>query len=170
MSKAGRAAVAILVAAGVLWLAGWLDGTVMRDIGRQAAASFDNTGLELAYSLGAVAVAGSVLLLGVLAWRSQSALVGAAYLVVGGYFAFMPVINWWGAAQINGAPPLLPGPIADAMGQIYFSSYGPLNAIATAGAGMFVVGILVVGRALRARMVGRRAEPLTGIEGQPIRP
>jgi hypothetical protein len=169
MSKAGRAAVAILVAAAVLWLAGWLDGTVMRDIGRQAAASFDNTGLELAYSLGAVAVAGGVLLLGVLAWRSRSALVGAVYLVVGGYFAFMPVINWWGVVQINGAPPVLPGPIADAVGQIFFSSFGPLNAIATVGAGMFVVGLLVVGGSLRARIRGRRAtEPMTCIEGQPV--
>jgi hypothetical protein len=170
MSKAGRAAVAILVAAVVLWLAGWLDGTVMRDIGRQAAASFDNTGLELAYSLGAVAVAGSVLLLGVLAWRSHSALVGAAYILVGAFFAFMPVIVFPFAAQINGAPPLLPGPIADAVGQIYFSSYGPLNAIATVGAGMFVVGLLAVGRSIRARMVGRAAEPLMGIEAQSIRP
>jgi hypothetical protein len=170
MSKAGRAAVAILVAAGVVWLAGWLDGTVMRDIGRQAAQSFDNTGLEVADSLGAVAVAGGVLLLGVLGWRSQSALVGAAYVLVGAFFAFMPVIVFPFAAQINGAPPLLPGPIADAVGQIYFSSYGPLNAIATVGAGMFVVGLLAVGRSIRARMVGRAAEPLTGIEAQSIRP
>jgi hypothetical protein len=98
------------------------------------------------------------------------ALVGAVYLVVGGYFAFMPLITSWGAAQINGAPPLLPGPIASAMGQIYFSSFGPLNAIATVGAGMFVVGLLVIGRALRARMMGRQVQPLTSIEGQPIRP
>jgi hypothetical protein len=171
MSKAGRAAVAILVAAAVLWLAGWLDGTVMRDIGRQAAQSFDETGLELAYSLGAVAVAGGVLLLGVLAWRSRSALVGAVYLVVGGCFAFMPLINWWGGVRINGAPPVLPGPIADAVGQIFFSSFGPLNAIATIGGGMFIVGLLVVGRSVGARMMGRQVvAPITGIEGQPIRP
>ena len=68
-----------------------------------------------------------------------------------------------------GPPPLLPGPIADAMVQIYFSSYGPLNAIATVGAVMFVVGLLVVGRALRARVVGRRVQPMTSIEAQPIR-
>jgi hypothetical protein len=170
MSKAGRTAVAILVAAGVLWLAGWLDGSVMRDIGQQEAATFDPTGLELAYSLGAVAVAGGVLLLGVFAWRSRSALVGVVYLVVGGFFAFMPVINWWGAAQINGAPPVLPGPIADAVSQIYFWSNGPLNAVATVGAGMLVVGLLVVGRSIRARMVGRRVEPLTTIDGPPITP
>ena len=169
MSKVGQAAIAIVVAAAVLWLAAWLDGTVMRDIQRQAAASFDETGLELAYSLGSLAVAGSVLLLGVLAWRSPSALVGVAYILVGGFFAFMPVIVFPFAAQINGAPPLLPGPIADAVGQIYFSSFGPLNAVATVGAGMFVVGLLVVGRALRARVVGRRVQPMTSIEAQPIR-
>jgi hypothetical protein len=57
------------------------------------------------------------------------------------------------------------------VGQIYFSSFGPLNAVATVGAGMFVVAMLMVGRALAARMMGRRAtEPRTGIEGQPIRP
>jgi hypothetical protein len=170
MSKAGRAAVAILVAAAVLWLAGWLDGTVMRDIQRQEAATFDPTGFVLAYSLGSLAVAGGVLLLGVLAWRWHSALVGATYVVLGGFFAFMLVINWWFAAWINNSPPVLPGPIADAVSQIYLWSYGPLNAIATVGAGMFVVGLIVVGRALRARMVSRRAEPLTSIEGQPIRP
>ena len=164
MSKAGRAAIAILVAAGILWLAGWLDGTVMRDIGQQAGQHFDFTGLSLAYSLGAVAVAGGVLLLGVLAWRSHAALVGAVYLVVGAFFAFMLVILWNVSAQF------LPGPVTDAVGQIYRSSYGPLNAIATIGGGMFVVGVLVVGRALRARLVGRRAEPLTTIEGQPISP
>jgi hypothetical protein len=171
MSKAGQTAVAILVAAGILWLAGWLDGSVMRDIGQQEAATFDPTGLSLAYALGAVAVAGGVLLLGVLAWRSHSALVGAAYVFVGAFFAFLPVLAWRFAAQINGAPPVLPGPIADAVGQIDFWSNGPLNAVATVGAGMLLVGLLVVGRSIRARMVRRRAtEPRTGIEGQPVSP
>ena len=147
----------------------------MRDIRQQEAATFDPTGLSLAYALGSVAVASGVLVLAVLAWRSRSALVGVAYLIVGGFFGFMPVINWWGAAQINGAPPVLPGPIADAVSQIYFWSNGPLNAIAMVGAGMFLagllVGLLVVGRSIRARMVRRRAtEPRTGIEGQPVSP
>jgi hypothetical protein len=166
MSKAGRAAVAILVVAGVLFVAGWFDGTVMRDIRQQEAATFDPTGLSLAFAFGAVAVAGGVLLLSVLAWRSHSALVGAAYVFVGAFFAFLPVLAWRFAAQINGAPPVLPGPIADAVGQIYFWSNGPLNAVATVGAGVLLVGLLVVGRSTGARLVGRRAEPLTGIEGQ----
>ena len=164
MSKAGRGAVAILVAAAVLWLAGWLDGTVMRDIAQQEAATFDATWLALAYALGAVAVASGVLVLGVLAWHSHATLVGAVYLVVGAFFAFMLVILWNFSAQF------LPGPVTDAVGQIYQSSYGPLNAIATIGGGMFVVGLLVVGRAIRARIVGRRVEPITGVEGQPISP
>jgi hypothetical protein len=163
MSKAGRAAVAILVAAAELWLAGWLDGTVMRDIGRQEAQTFDPTGLSLAYAFGAVGVAGGVLVLAVLAWRSRSTLVGAVYVLVGGFVAFMPVIVWKFAAEINGAPPLLPGPVADAVGQVYQWSYGPLNAVATVGAGMFVVGLLVVGRVLRARMVGQGAVPVSGV-------
>jgi vacuolar-type H+-ATPase subunit I/STV1 len=163
MSKAGRAAITILVAAAVLWLAGWLDGTVMRDIRRQEAATFDATGLSLAYALGAVAVASGVLVFGVLAWRSHSAFVGAVYLVVGAFFAFIPVIFWNFSAQF------LPGPVIDAVGQSYQWSYGPLNAVATVGAGMFVVGLLVVGRSLGARISGRRAtEPMTGIEGQPV--
>jgi hypothetical protein len=171
MCRAGRAALAILVASVVLWLAAWLDGTVMRDIAQQEAATFDPTGLSLAYSLGSLAVVGGALLLGVLAWRSHSTLAGAAYALVGAFLVFLPVIAWRFAAQINGAPPVLPGPIADAVSQIYFWSNGPLNAIATVGAGMFLVGLLVIGGALRARMVGRRAtEPRTGIEGQPIRP
>ena len=83
MSKAGRAAITILVAAAVLWLAGWLDGRVMRDIQRQGAATFDLTGLALALSLGSLAVVSAALLLGVLVWRSHSTLVGAAYALWG---------------------------------------------------------------------------------------
>lgn len=170
MSKSGRAAIAILVAGAVLLLAGWLDGNVMRDIQRHAGAAFDPTGLSLALSLGSLAVVSAMLVLGAIAWRSQSALVGVIYALVGAFFAFLPVIVWRFAAQVNDTPPVLPEPIAIAVGQIYFRSTGPLNAVGTIGAGMFVVGLLVVGRSFRARSVGQVEEPLTGIEGQPIRP
>ena len=52
-------------------------------------------------------------------------------------------------------PPLQPFPGPDVAGQIYLWSYGPFHAVATLGAGMFLVGLLVVGRALRARIVSR---------------
>jgi hypothetical protein len=170
MSKAGRAAITILVAAGVLFLAGWLDGSVMRDIRQQESATFDATGLVLALSLGSLVVVSAVLLLGFLARRSRSALVGTAYVLFGAIFAFLQVIVWGFTAQNGNTPPVLRGPIVDALHQIYFWSAGPLNAVGTIGAGMFVVGLLVVGRSLRARMVRRAAEPVTGIEGQPVRP
>jgi hypothetical protein len=101
MSKAGRAVVAILIAAAVLWLAAWLDGTVMRDIGQQAAQSFDNTGLRQHRAW--------TRLFPRLArgrwWRAPAWRSRVAYVLVGAFFAFMPVIFW----QFDHAPPVLPG-------------------------------------------------------------
>lgn len=175
MSKARRAAIPILAAGVVLFLAGWLDGTVIRNIQAQSSATFDLTGFSLAMSFGSFAVAGSILLLGVLAWRSRLALIGAAYALAGGFLAFLPVILWRFAAQTGGAPPVLPEPIALAIGQVYFSAFGPLNAIETIGAGMLVVGLLVLGRTFRDRSVEPAAEPwtdvdVTDVDVQPIRP
>jgi hypothetical protein len=170
MFKAGRATIAILAAGAILFLAGWFDGSVIRDIQQQGAAAFNLTGFALALSLGSIVVVGAMLLLGVLAWRSRSVLVGAAYVLAGAFFAFLPVIMWGFTAQINDTPPVLPGPIVDVLGQIYSRTAGPLNAVGTIGAGMFVVGLLVVGRSLRARSAGGVAEPVTGLEGQPNRP
>jgi len=171
MPKAGRAVIAVAVAMAVLFLAGWFDSRFIRDIQRQGAATFDPTGPSLARSVGSVVVVSALLLLAFLAWRSRSALVGAAYVLVGGFFAFLPVIMWGFAAQNGNTPPALPGLIVDILGQIYFWTAGPLNAVGMIGAGMFVVGLLVVGGSLQARMVGRRAtEPMTGIEGQPVSP
>jgi hypothetical protein len=168
MSKARRGAIPILVAGPVLYLAGWLDGSVIRDVQRQTGATFDPSGLALALSLGSLAVAGSVLLLGVLAWRSHLALVGVVYALVGAFFAFLLVINWRFAAQINDTPPVLPEPIALAVNQIYFWSAGPLNAVETIGAGMMIVGLLVLGRTFRDRSVDQEAEPLSGVGVLPI--
>lgn len=114
MSMSGRGAIALLVAGVVLFLAGWFDGSLMLGIQQHASARFDVNELALAMSLGSLVVAGSVLLLAVIAWRSQSALVGAAYAIVGAFFAFLPVIVWRFAAQVNDAPPVLPQPIAQA--------------------------------------------------------
>ena len=169
MSKAGRAAIAILVAAAVLWLAGWLDGTVMLHAENPVTGPLEMSGFMAMVAVGSLAVSGSVLLLGVLAWRSQSALVGAAYAIVGAFFAALQWILVTLVVEINGAP-ILPRPIADGVQQIYVWAEGPLRAVETIGAGMAVIGVVVIGRSLRARMVGRRVEPVTGIEGQPVRP
>lgn len=108
----------------------------------------------MALSLGSLAVVGVILLLGILAWRSKSGLVGMAYTLAGAFFMFLPVILWRYAAQINDAPPLLPPPAADVVSQIYTWSAGPLNAIETIGAGMFLIGLLVVGQVERDRRAG----------------
>ena len=158
MSRPSRVVIAILAAGAALYVGGWFDGTVMRDIQHQEDASFDPNGLALALSLGSLAVAGAVLLLGSLAWRSRSTLVGATYSSVGAVVAFLPVIVWRLAAQINNTPPVLPKPIADEVSQIYFWSNGPLNAMGTIGAGILVAGILVIGRSFRGRVASRTAE------------
>jgi len=72
--------------------------------------------------------------------------------------------------RVRAGPVILPRPIADGVQQIYVWAEGPLRAVETIGAGMAVIGVVVIGRSIRARMAGRQAEPLTGIEGQPIRP
>lgn len=164
MPRSERPAIALLVAPTVLFLAGWFDRNVVLDVVQ----TFDTDRL-LALPLGSLAVAGSVLLLGVLAWRSHSALVGATYALVGAYLAFQPVIVRL-AAQINDGPPMLPQPIAQAVSWIYFWSYGPLNAVNAIGAGMLLAGVLVVGRSFQRRSMGRAAKPMASIDGQPIHP
>jgi len=159
--------IAILTAGAALYAGGWLDGQVMPEIQRQAGLSFDPNGLALAISLGSLAVAGVIFLLGVLAWQSHSLAVGLAYSAVGAIAAFMPVIIWRFAAQINGNPPLLPKPIADELSQIYFWSNGPLNATEMIGAGMLIAGILVLVRSFRHQSAAPRTEPLTEPDALP---
>jgi hypothetical protein len=142
----------------------------MRDVQSQAGWSFDPNDFTVAFSLGSLAVAGSVLLLGALAWRSRSVLVGAIYSAVGAIVAFLPVIVWRFAAQINGNPPVLPKPIADGVSQNYFWSNGPLNAMGMIGAAMLVAGILVIGRSIRGRSASLVAEPLTEPARLPAQP
>ena len=163
MSKRDRVVIAILTAGAALYAGGWLDGQVMPEIQRQAGLSFDPNGLALAISLGSLAVAGVILLLGVLAWRSHSLAVGLTYSAVGAIAAFMPVIIWRFVAQFNDNPPLLPMPIADALTQIFRWSNGPLNATGMIGAGMLIAGILVLVRSFRRRS----ADPHTGSLTEP---
>jgi hypothetical protein len=162
MSGQARVVISIVAAGAAVYLAGWLDGSVMRDIQRQFGASFDPNGLALAMSLGSIAVVGATLALGVLAWCSQSAPVGAIYTLVGAFLAFLPVIVWRFAATINGAPPLLPQPIAQEVTQFYAWSNGPLNAVETIGAGVLLAGLLIIGRSFRERV-----RPVAELQPQP---
>jgi hypothetical protein len=150
MSRAGNAAVALLVAAVALIVAAWFDSSVLPEAVRRAQSQFDGSQVTPLLSLGSVAVAGCVLLVAVLGWRSRSTLVGAVYAIVGIFFAFLPWIVSTFATSRNDTPSILPEALAIAVGQVYAQSAGRLNAVTTIGAAMLVVGVLVVARSRRS--------------------
>jgi hypothetical protein len=76
----------------------WFDNTVMRDVQEQARTS-GLSSLATVTVLEELLVAGTVLLVGVLAWRSASVVVGLAFVVVGGFFVAQLWIWWNLAAQ-----------------------------------------------------------------------
>ena len=152
MSKGLRAVTALIAAAACLALLAWLDGTVLADAVRNANASFTGpTSFTTLWSLVSLAVAGSILLLAVLAWRTQSVVVGMIYLIVGAFFAFLPDITWRFATAINGAPPVLPDPVTRAVSALYEQGIGPVSGIVLLGAGMVLIGVVLIA----APLVGR---------------
>ncbi len=159
MSKTGRTLAALAGAALVLVIATWFDATVLRDALGLAQATFDASGISMVTALGSLLVAGSVLLVGALAWRAPSAIVGLAYGVVGGFFVALPWLVWNLASRNNDAPPVLPEPLAVVLGNIYSESSGSLNAVGTIGAAMLIAGVATLVRWWRGRGVAAsRAE------------
>jgi hypothetical protein len=142
---------ALVGAAAALLLAAWFDTSVVVDAQRQAASTFEPGGLAVVMSVGAVAAGGACLLVGWLGVRS-SAVVGLLYVVVGGFFALGSWLLWTFAASINGAPPVLPDPVAQAMSDIYLRTQGPLNAVAIIGGAMAVAGAFAIARSVRRRI------------------
>lgn len=137
--------VAALLGAGlILAFASWFDTSFMTGVMREAGSDFNPAPAAWAQGLGFLAIVTAILVLAYLVRQAHSALVAGSYLVVGLFFAFLSVIIWTWAASINGAPPLLPGPIADFLGQLYQYVVGPLNAVPLIGAGMALVGALAL--------------------------
>jgi len=143
--------VALAAAAIVLVIAAWFDNTVIREALHQATGRFEVSVAMVLTALGSVLVAGSALLLGVLAWRSASVVVGIAYVVVGGFFAALPWLRWTFAAVAGDRSLVLPEPLASVLNSIYSSTIGSLNAAETIGAAMLVAGTATVSRWLRGR-------------------
>ena len=153
-----RAGIALVAAAGILVLAGWLDGQVFVEIRRQEAASFDPGQLAWTLPVGYLAVAAGVLAVTGLALWSRSLLVGVAYMLVGTFFAFLFTIVWQFSAEINGAPPVLPRPVAQLVGNLdAWGAQGPLNAWSVIGAGMLLAGLATISRVVRRRAARRRS-------------
>ena len=151
MSRTVSSLLAFAAAVALLVFAAWLDNSVMTDSRRHAAATFDNSGLAGLYVLGSLATAASVLVVGWLGWRS-SALVGVLYAVLGGFFVLLPWLMWSFATRVNDVPSVLPEPMASAVSNIYFSTAGPLNAVAAVGAAMLIAGVAGIGRSWRGRV------------------
>ena len=153
MSKTGRTLSALVGAALALVIASWFDKTVMFDAVRHAQAEFDAAGLTALIAAGLMLVAGSVLLVGVLAWRAASVVVGIAYAVVGGFFLLLPWIVWNFATEVNDVPPVLPEPLLTVVSEVYrWTSIGSLNAVGTIGASMLIAGVAALVRWQRDRV------------------
>jgi hypothetical protein len=147
--------VALAGGALVLVLAAWFDTTVVRDAMLRANAGFDPSQAEVVFAIGSLLVAGSVLLVGVLAWRAASLAAGLAYAVVGGFFLVLPLVVWNLATEVNGGPPVLPEPLLTTVSEIYFRTVGSLHAVGTIGGAMLIAGVVSLVRSQRDRAGSR---------------
>ena len=151
MPKAGRAALALIVAVGVLAVMAWLDTTVVREALQRGRPTFELGQYTLLRALGSFATAAAVVLLALLAWGSRSVAVGMIYLVVGAFVALLPWIAHTFATSHNDVPALMPDAFARAVFDLYVATDGPLNAAGVIGAGMAIAGVAVMARSFRER-------------------
>lgn len=136
------------IALGVILLLGltWFDADPLWYAQRQAGTNFDNAGYSLLWALGALAMSGSVLLIGALAWRSRSILLGVVYVIVGALFVVTPVL------VLNSV--VMPDWLAEGFPGL-LSTSSPLRAGTTVGAGMFVAGLVALWTWARDRRAAR---------------
>jgi hypothetical protein len=147
-----------VVAAGVvLVVAAWLDTSVVAVVVRQAASNFDMTQSGMAYGIGSIILAGLVLAVAWIGWRCRSLALGVVYALVGGLFAFLLYLAFALGGSINGSLPVLPDPLATALGNLLSSTYGPLNGVMIVGATMVVIGVAQIVASIRERRAARRS-------------
>ena len=131
MPKAGRAALALVVAVGVLAVMAWLDTTVVREALQRGRPTFELGQYTLLRALGSFATAAAVVLLALLAWGSRSVAVGMIYLVVGAFVALLPWIAHTFATSHNDVPALMPDAFARAVFDLYVANndraFGPVR-------------------------------------------
>ena len=136
---------AFLGAAVMLVGAAWFDTTTM-------SVSEAPTGFAIASTVGYVLSAAAILGVALLARWAASPLVDVGYALVGAFFAVLQALAFTLAASVNGAPPVLPDPLASFLSQAYVATEaGVANVVALMGAGMLVVGATRIGLALRRR-------------------
>ncbi len=148
MSRASYSGVAAIGAVLAIVFFSWLDAAVIRDAVLQAQGD-DPAPANALIALARVGLAVCILGLSLAAWRSKSALVGALYAMVGVVLAFLPVIFLTLATGRNGAPAVLPEPMARLLTDLARGTIGPVNAVGLLGASMLVVGVALLVRAAR---------------------
>lgn len=147
MSRRGYAVLALVAAGLALILFAWLDADVLQRVQREGAADFNASRFTLLVSLASILLASAILGLGCLAWRAASAWIGAAYFLVGGFFALLPAIVF---GSMTGASSVFE-PLIRMAAETFLATTGPINAVVLLGAGMFVVGLVSITRSLRDR-------------------
>jgi hypothetical protein len=147
-----RTLVALAGAGAILVALAWLDTVMMVGIQQRQSRSFDINELAWTMPFAYLAVAGGVLVVGLLG-RWAGSLVGVPFVVVGAFFAFLVPLNWLFAVGLNNTPPVLPEPLASFIQQVYIhAGTGPLGAVSIVGAGMLLVGLGTIGLTLRNRV------------------
>jgi hypothetical protein len=152
LSQFRRWFVAALVAVLALLIGHWFDVGVLAAAIRRAGMTFDLSPVFYLTSVAHLLTAAGVVALAAAAWRSQSLLVGVCYAVVGGFLVFLPPLVWVFATSVNGAPTVAPQPIANTLGQWYFTlAAGVTGAVFTFAAAMLLSGLAVIGSVLRTQ-------------------
>lgn len=167
MSRTSRGTlVALAVAAIVLLIVAWFDTTGFFTILGQYAG--DNSVAAATVSVGSLLIAGFGLLLGVLAWRSASAVVGVAYVVVGGFFVVLPWLFFTFVVPMNGFSRT--AALASIIEHLYIWTHGGLHAVTTIGAAMLIAGVATLVRSWRHRAVAPSRAQVLVPSAEPTRP
>jgi len=161
---------AILGAAIVLVVAGWYDTVLLHSVLVTGGNTFDVTQTAFALPAGYLIVAAGAFSVALLARWADSRLVDIGYVLVGAFFAFLFTLVWTVGVSKNGAPPVLPDPIASFLSQSFTATEsGTLNTVALIGTAMLLVGIADLGLALR-RQPTREARVADAPGSPPVAP
>jgi hypothetical protein len=150
--RARRSLVAALVALLVLLIAHWFDAGVLVDARNGFSYSYDPVPLVDLTAIAHIVTAAGVVAIALAGWRSRSLAVGIGYAVVGGFLVFLPPLIWSVAVSVNGASPVAPQPIANALWSWDSTlETGRIGAVFTLAAAMLLTGVAVIWSVLQGR-------------------
>lgn len=163
--RARRSLVAAVVALLVLLIAHWFDAGVLVDARNGFSYSYDPVPLVDLTAIAHIVTAAGVVAIALAGWRSRSLAVGIGYAVVGGFLVFLPPLIWSVAVSVNGASPVAPQPIANALWSWDSTlETGRIGAVFTLAAAMLLTGVAVIWSVLQGRHDAAGAvEPVLGL-------